>query len=305
VALAEDDKALSAEQKISLARSMVHDETYYAQKNRIRTNLDRCIDALKEETYGTQKQMETKARSDLVWLIVLVLAQCAAVVTMMWMTTHLGVNPVLQAVDHIKKDQKLPIIGAAEFRYLAGTYNVMYNAYKKSVANLSFKASHDDLTGVYNRAGYDLIRSSLDMSSTALMIFDADEFKSINDRYGHEAGDRALKKIAGVLKKSFRSDDYICRIGGDEFVVFMVHASDNFEQLITQKVIRINEELNREADGLPRITLSAGVSFRPEVTDPEERFRQADLALYYVKEHGRDGCCFYSDALKGKTKPPA
>ncbi len=305
VALAEADKALSAEKKISLARSMVHDETYYAQKNRIRTNMDRCIDALKEDTYGMQQQTEATARRDLVWLIVLVLAQCVAVVTMMWMTTHLGVNPVLQAVDHIKKDQKLPIIGAAEFRYLAGTYNVMYNAYKKSVANLSFKASHDDLTGVYNRAGYDLIRSSLDMSSTALMIFDADEFKNINDRYGHEVGDRALKKIAEVLKKSFRSDDYICRIGGDEFVVFMVHASDNSEQLITQKVIRINEELNREADGLPRITLSAGVSYRPEVTDPEERFRQADLALYYVKEHGRDGCCFYSDALKGKTKPPA
>lgn len=305
VELREGDSALSAEEKIAKARSMVHDEAYYTKKSRIRENMDRCIEALKNDTHGTQQEMEDKARRDLIWMVILVFTQSAAMITMIWMTTHLGVNPVLQAVEHIKKDQKLPIVGASEFRYLAGTYNVMYNAYKKSVANLSFKASHDELTGVYNRAGYDLIKTSLDMNSTALMIFDADQFKHINDQYGHEAGDKTLKKIAAVLKRNFRSDDYICRIGGDEFVVFMVHPTDHPERLITKKVRRINQELSEEQDELPQVTLSAGVSYQPEGADPEEMFRQADVALYYVKEHGRDGCCFYSDALKGKTKPQA
>ena len=303
VTLAEEDKALSAEEKILLAQRMVHDGAYYEQKARIQANMAQCVGALKNGTQSVQQEMEAKARRYMVWMVVLVFTQSAVMIIGIWLNTHLGVNPVLKAVDHIKKDEKLPIIGAAEFRYLAGTYNVMYNAYKKSVENLSFKASHDELTGVYNRAGYDLIKTSLDMTTTALLMFDADQFKGVNDHFGHETGDRMLQKIALVLKKNFRSDDYICRIGGDEFAVFMVHTKRNPEELITRKVIRINRELEDQKDGLPQITLSAGVSYNPKGEDPEEMFRQADIALYYVKEHGRDGCCFYSDKLKGKTKP--
>ena len=303
--LSEEDKALSAEGKTNLARRMVHDSVYYEQKARIQANMVRCVSVLKNGTQNVQQGMEAKARRNMFWMGVLVFIQSAVMLISIWLNTHLGVNPVLKAVDHIRKDEKLPIIGAAEFRYLAGTYNVMYNAYKKSVENLSFKASHDELTGVYNRAGYDLIKSSLDMTTTALLMFDADGFKGINDHFGHEAGDRMLQKIALVLERNFRSDDYICRIGGDEFVVFMVHTKRNPEELITRKVVRINRELGSETDGLPQITLSAGVSYNPGGADPDEMFRQADIALYYVKEHGRDGCCFYSEKLKGKTKPSA
>jgi diguanylate cyclase (GGDEF)-like protein len=303
VALTAEDRALSADEKIILARQTVHDDAYFEQKSRIQEDLARCVGALKNGTQGVQQEMEAKARRYMVLMVILVFTQSAVMIISLWLNTQLGVNPVLKAVDHIKKDEKLPIIGAAEFRYLAGTYNVMYNAYKKSVENLSFKASHDELTGVYNRAGYDLIKSSLDMTTTALLLFDADQFKGINDHFGHETGDRMLQKIAGVLKKNFRSDDYICRIGGDEFVVFMVHTNSNPEALVTRKVIQINRELKEAKDDLPEITLSAGVSYNPDGEDPDEMFRQADVALYYVKEHGRDGCCFYSDALKGKTKP--
>lgn len=305
VVLSEEDKALSAEGKTNLARRMVHDSVYYEQKARIQANMVRCVGVLKNGTQNVQQGMEAKARRNMFWMVVLVFVQSAVMLIGIWLNTHLGVNPVLKAVDHIRKDEKLPIIGAAEFRYLAGTYNVMYNAYKKSVENLSFKASHDELTGVYNRAGYDLIKSSLDMTTTALLMFDADEFKGINDHFGHETGDRMLQKIALVLKRNFRSDDYICRIGGDEFVVFMVHTKRNPEELITRKVVRINRELGSEKDGLPQVTLSAGVSYNPGGADPDEMFWQADIALYYVKEHGRDGCCFYSEKLKGKTKPSA
>ena len=276
VTLTENDRAKSPEEKIALAQQMVHDSVYYEQKNRIRTNMADCVNTLKSGTYGAQQEMENRANRQLVWMVILVFIQSAAMIAMMWLTTHLGVNPVLRAVDHIKKDQKLPIIGASEFRYLAGTYNVMY--------------------------GYDLIKSSLDMESTAMLLFDADQFKNINDRFGHELGDRVLKKIADALKRNFRSDDYICRIGGDEFVVFMVHTTGTPKQLITRKVVSINRTLADGKDDLPPITLSAGVSYRTAGKDPEEMFRQADIALYYVKDHGRDGCCFYSDALKGKTK---
>lgn len=303
ITLSRADSSLTPEEKIKLAQSMVHDEAYYAQKNRIRESMADCIRTLKDETHGTQQGMEDRVRRDLSWTVVLIAIQSLAVFLLLWLITHLGINPVLRAVDHIKMDRELPIVGASEFRYLAGTYNKMYTAYKKSIENLSFKASHDELTGVYNRAGYDLIKSSLDMTSTALLLFDADTFKQVNDEFGHEQGDKVLQKIASTLKKNFRSDDYICRIGGDEFVVFMVHVNQNPEALIERKVRRINRELSNGADDLPPITLSVGVSFNEKGEDPSVMFRQADIALYYVKEHGRDGCCFWTDALKGKTKP--
>lgn len=304
VELTEADLALPPDDRIALARHIVHDAAYYEQKNRIQSNMAACLEELKNITYGTQQGMENKAYRSLIWMAVLIVLQTAAIFIMMWLTTHLGVNPVLKAVDHIRRDQKLPIVGASEFRYLAGTYNVMYNAYKRSIEKLNFKASHDELTGVYNRAGYDLILSSLDMSSSALLIFDADVFKSINDHFGHETGDGILKKIARVLQSNFRSDDYVCRVGGDEFVVLMVHLHHENKELIETKVNRINQDLADTSDGLPPVSLSVGVAFG-RGADSAEVFRQADMALYYVKEHGRDGVCFYSDKLKSKDLRPA
>ena len=129
-------------------------------------------------------------------------------------------------------------------------------------------------------------------------MFDADVFKSVNDHFGHETGDLVLQKIASALKRNFRSDDYVCRIGGDEFVVFMVHINQETVKLIENKVAQINRELSDESDGLPSISLSAGISYDPEGNDPDEVARQADTALYHVKENGRNGCCFYTDKLK-------
>ena len=303
VALSEEHSALNPEEKILLAQRMMHDDTYYEQKNRIRADMAACITELKAGVHGDQQSMEDQTRRKMIVVSGLILLQTGVIFLLLWFTTKLGVNPVLQAVDHIKKDQKIPITGASEFRYLAATYNMMYSAYKKSIESLNYKASHDELTGAYNRAGYDLISESLYLSTTAMLLFDADQFKTINDQHGHETGDRVLQKITATLQGNFRSDDYICRIGGDEFVVFMVHVSGDKRQLIENKVKQINRDLSAGADGLPPVTLSVGISFNPENNDSKEMFRQADIALYYVKDHGRDGVCFYTDELKGKTKP--
>lgn len=292
------DEALSAEEKMARARVMVHDSEYYDRKDMIRSDLSACIEALKTGTHGTQDATERRMREDLTWMTVLIVFQSLAIVMLLWVTTSLGINPLLRAVDHIKQDQKLPITGAHEFRYLADTYNKMYTAYKKSIDNLSFKASHDELTGVYNRAGYDLIKHSVDLATTAFLLFDADQFKHVNDDFGHEVGDETLKKIAAALRRNFRSDDYIFRIGGDEFMVLMVHVSPEVAPLIEQKVIQINQDLAVEQDGLPPISVSAGVSLCRGTEDPQQLFHEADIALYYVKDHGRNGCCFYREGMQ-------
>ena len=302
VVISPDDLALTPEDKMQLAREMMHDDGYYDQKNMIRSNLTHCIEELKSATHNTQSSMQANVGGQLVEMVILIIVQSLAIILLLWITTSLGINPLLQAVEHIKRDQKLPITGAHEFRYLAGTYNNMYTAYKKSIDNLSFKASHDELTGVYNRSGYDLLKDGVDLSTTAFLMFDADRFKLVNDNHGHEVGDLVLQKIANVLLNNFRTDDYVCRIGGDEFMVLMVHVNKNVEHLIENKVEQINRELSETEDGLPPMTVSVGVAMRREARNPQELFHDADVALFYVKEHGRNGCCFYEPEMREKPE---
>ena len=298
VSLTAEDAALSSKAKMALAMELVHDETYQMQKDKIREDFNASIDALKEKALTTQQTTEGVAQRALISVIILVIIQSILIVSMIWIHTRLGIKPVLQAVDHIKKDENIPIIGASEFRYLAGAYNVMYNTYRNSIAHLNYKASHDPLTGVYNRAGYDIIKNSLDMTTTAMIIIDVDKFKQINDTRGHETGDKALKRIADTLTKSFRSDDYICRIGGDEFLILMVHITDDPQELIENKIDRINSELSELRSDVPQITVSAGVCYSKAVIAPDIMFHRADIALYDVKENGRGGCSFYNDKLE-------
>lgn len=201
-------------------------------------------------------------------------------------------------MEHIRDDQPLPLIGAHEFRYLARTYNKMYDTYHKSIKNLSFTASHDKLTGLYNRSGYDLIVQSVDLQTTALLLFDADRFKEINDTYGHETGDMILRKIADTLKRTFRSEDFICRFGGDEFVVLMVHINQDCRELVEKKVQWINQILAEDSKDLPAIAVSAGISYCSVAGTVRDAFRQADIALYHVKENGRNGCCVYTPGME-------
>ena len=306
VKLSEKDTTLTPEAKKQFAQTIMHNDDYYLQKYRIRTNLENCLKELKANTHGTQNEMGNLVSKYLVRMVALIILQSVNLILLLLLTTRLGINPLLRAVEHIKKDQRLPVIGAHEFRYLAGTYNKMYSAYKKSIDNLSFKASHDELTQVYNRAGYDLIKFSIDPASTALLLVDADKFKQINDQNGHEIGDKILKKIADTLKRHFRPEDYIFRIGGDEFVVFMVHTNERTKYLIEQKVAQINEVLADTDDGLPPVSVSVGVSLGTPGSDPQEMFREADKALYQVKDRGRKGCCIYNyspgvAASKAKT----
>ena len=300
VKLTDEDLALTRGEQTDKARLLMHDSEYYEQKSRIRADMQECVDTLTENTQGTREEMERKTGTSLKWMIALILLQSLCVFKILILTTRLGVRPLLKAVTHIRRDEQLPVTGAQEFRYLADTYNKMYHTYKKNIESLSFKASHDGLTGVYNRAGYELIRESVDLHSTALLILDVNFFKEINDTSGHETGDEALKKVGRVLTDNFRSVDYICRIGGDEFTVFMVNLKDHPEDLIRRKVDQINEALADTSDGSPAVSMSVGVAIGDGEADSKELFRRADTALYHVKENGRMGCCFYQKGMKIK-----
>ena len=159
------------------------------------------------------------------------------------------------------------------------------------------KAMHDTLTGLYNRAGYDLFMSSLDLKTAYMLLIDVDSFKAVNDTYGHEVGDRVLKKTAGTITAYFRTDDCACRIGGDEFVVFMANTGDRQKHLIIDRVNRINAELGKTEGDLPPVSISVGIAHGRHAENAEELFEHADQALYQTKHRGKKGFTFYEPSL--------
>ncbi|MBE6740948.1 MAG: diguanylate cyclase [Ruminococcaceae bacterium] len=301
VELSERDAALSAEEKRNRAIDIVFDNDYYSQKALIHDSMHESLNELERLVNESEKKALNNMRGMLTFLSVMIIITTVAVFFLVWLASRLGINPIIKAVDKIKSGNKIPEGGTTEFRYLVRAYNQMYDMYKKSLEKLDFKASHDELTGVYNRTGYESLLSSIDFSSTYMLLFDVDNFKEINDTYGHETGDKVLQKLARTLKNYFREDDFICRIGGDEFIVLMLHTPEKQQELIAKKINSINEKLKKTDDGLPSTSLSVGIVHGSEGEELDELFKKTDVAMYESKRNGKGKYTFYSTNLNSKA----
>ena len=168
------------------------------------------------------------------------------------------------------------------------------------IANLRIRikrmASHDDLTNVYNRReAFELLAREKSFSDRSgipfsVCMIDLDNFKQINDTYGHLAGDTVLRTVAGVFKENVRSEDYVARYGGEEFVVVFV----NFEcrsgkENCVQRLLAVTEALRfPEISESLRVTASLGVTaYRPMETI-DTLISRADKALYDAKAKGKN-----------------
>ncbi len=168
---------------------------------------------------------------------------------------------------------------------------------KKNQELLEQKAERDSLTDLYNKAKMRKlvekhIRRADAHDEGAFLIIDIDDFKSINDTYGHLYGDEVLIKIANTILISAGMEDYAGRIGGDEFCVFC-HGKN-----VGQHAVETAERISRMADQIQlsgrRVTLSMGISRYPEdASSYEELYQKADQALYRVKRSGKNAFSVY------------
>ena len=158
-------------------------------------------------------------------------------------------------------------------------------------SNLLVKAHMDGLTGVYNRTGYDAVlhANQNTWKDVGFLIMDIDRFKTVNDTYGHEIGDEILKRVAEILRSTFRSTDIIVRFGGDEFVVLLPGLSADMGQSIANKVESMNVALENPIRDLPKVTLSCGLAFSKTGVDTD-LYQRADKKLYEIKSTTRRGC---------------
>lgn len=154
----------------------------------------------------------------------------------------------------------------------------------------------DELTGLLNRRGVfeAMLNKLLDNPGrlVAVVFVDMDNLKQVNDTFGHNEGDYALKCIADILKKSFREQDPIGRIGGDEFIAYAVIDEPNLVHSIRRNIEQLSEELNADCDKPYYIEMSVGVKevISHQRMDLKDILKEADNVLYADKKNKRKSC---------------
>lgn len=211
----------------------------------------------------------------------------------------LVIIPIKQYLVSIKKDEKLKLKGSAEFKYLAATYNEIYEIKARNEKRLLMNAEYDALTGILNRRAFNEICTSSEkqQQNIALLLIDIDDFKKVNDTFGHISGDKALRIVAGLLNETFRKDDYVARIGGDEFAAILIDFKPEGISIILKKLNEINEKLSNLKEEFNPMSISCGISVSCKGYS-QELYNQADKALYFVKNHGKKNSCVYSPSLE-------
>jgi diguanylate cyclase (GGDEF)-like protein len=175
------------------------------------------------------------------------------------------------------------MVGLVMFRV-----GLLAGAHERAQQALEYRARHDPLTQLPNRHEFisRLRAAAAAGEQCALLFCDLDDFKSINDNYGHDVGDRVLAEVARRLRECVRPADVVSRIGGDEFVVLLRGASD-------ARAVKVRDRIETELGQLPDlpggvgVRVSVGAAVTHGATDPDELLRAADHAMYREKARRR------------------
>ena len=172
--------------------------------------------------------------------------------------------------------------------------------------DLTFLAYHDSLTGLPNRKAFHqkLNQSILNFDETenkilGVLFLDLDGFKVINDSYGHEMGDWLLNQVSQRLRRCVRGDDVLARFGGDEFCITLNHASNRIKvEMVAARILKSISEPFIRNDITMSIGVSIGIGVYSIGEDSESLLKQADVAMYTVKQEGKGKYRFYDEISK-------
>lgn len=177
---------------------------------------------------------------------------------------------------------------------------LVQNQMNMAAAKLRQKAEMDQMTGLFNKSSMQAaVEECLAFSGVgachAMLMVDTDNFKSVNDTFGHQYGDKIIIFVADSIRKIFRDSDFVGRMGGDEFMVFMRNTTRNITEARAQK---LNEAIRCDLceNGVKvSISCSIGIAFYDSDGDTYEKlYKSADSALYVAKENGKNQYVVYN-----------
>ena len=296
----DEDARLDEESKRALAEKMLFDDDYEQKKSEIREDVRLCGDDLARELL-IKREMLAGSERRLQTIVFVALVLDAVLVVVGGIVNYLLVMvPMRSHGRNLSNNEPLSVQGSRELRDVAESYNYLYRENMRRTSLLKRQAKTDALTGLLNRGSFDRALAR-DDEDVALIMIDVDQFKGLNDRYGHETGDRVLCKVATSIKNRFRTTDYVCRIGGDEFAVIVTEIKGEMHKMLSDKLDAMFEDVSDTSDGLPEFTISAGIAFGATTAGVTDLYRAADSALYVAKRQGRNGYTFFEPPANAKA----
>ncbi|WP_347353772.1 sensor domain-containing diguanylate cyclase [Acetoanaerobium noterae] len=179
-------------------------------------------------------------------------------------------------------------------------YKELAKELERKNISLSERVSIDNLTGIKNRYYFDeRIKEEVDLAkrqkaSFSLLLFDLDHFKLVNDNFGHDVGDKVLKRVTDAVSKIIRSYDIFARWGGEEFVVLMPNTTEAEAVPAAEKIRKTVEDISHP--DIEKITISIGIAIWEADDDVDQIFVKADKALYTAKNQGRNRVIVYKNS---------
>lgn len=266
------------------------------------------------------EQMQTLFRESLARLLGAILLLFGAAI---WLLRRNLVRPLRALSDEIdnlrdpqgitasKPATPLPVQEMENVRRSLNDYQIrlaeLHGNLEQNSRDMHDQARRDALTGAFNRRAFDEDWKSLGedrrLGRVALLLFDCDHFKAINDTYGHQVGDKVIQAIAGALLEALRADDRLYRLGGDEFATLLREADAHSAEAVAERCIDhvLGHDFRQFGMSEP-VTISIGLALSEgEGLTLRELQKRADLAMYTAKRPGSRKLVFYSEDMGGMS----
>lgn len=205
--------------------------------------------------------------------------------------------PIKNISKQMASKEQTDYKGVAELERIASSYNQIVHSIKKHKiknSELSAKAITDELTGIYNYRGFCELINEIEYhkrEKVSLLLCDLDNFKYINDTFGHKTGDHILQIVAGLFNDVFYQYGSVFRYGGEEFATIILDDDQTFIKILAEEFRKKVEvcDVFTEMDFNLRVTVSIGIASIPyHLTTLKDIFNFADQALYFAKKNGKN-----------------